>query len=333
MVTKESNAEITRSNAITLAAAQESLGDKYVLCKDQFLDRDGEPRVYRIRALKDIPVFGVKAGDYGGWIEHPDNLSQKNTCWVKDLAIVCSGSTVSGFALVAGNALVKNSSTVSEHARVDGVAEVFDSHLKDRAGVHGNAVVGYSTLDGFASVDNNASVHNSKIGDGAKICDNAEVGDNSRISGTSTIMGDSRIRCSEISGDCYVNCSSVEFSSLKDDINLYMGSSVVASELNGSISLDDKSSVNSSMILGDNIIIAKHSRVADNDYLMFGPFPNVPYVIFYKSYSSGHSEIISSADNEVFTQAKDLIDYLERRVGHSRREIKKMTDAAIKYLS
>ena len=29
----------------------------------------------RIRALRDIPEFGVKAGDLGGWIEKERNLS------------------------------------------------------------------------------------------------------------------------------------------------------------------------------------------------------------------------------------------------------------------
>ena len=29
----------------------------------------------RIRATKDLPNFGVKTGDVGGWIEHTGNLS------------------------------------------------------------------------------------------------------------------------------------------------------------------------------------------------------------------------------------------------------------------
>ena len=36
--------------------------------------------LYCIRALRD---FGdIKAGDYGGWIENEENLSQTNKCWL-----------------------------------------------------------------------------------------------------------------------------------------------------------------------------------------------------------------------------------------------------------
>lgn len=42
--------------------------------------------LHRIRALIDIPVHGVKAGDLGGWIEAERNLSQKGAAWVADEA-------------------------------------------------------------------------------------------------------------------------------------------------------------------------------------------------------------------------------------------------------
>ena len=31
--------------------------------------------LHRIRATRDLPYFGVKTGDVGGWIEHTGNLS------------------------------------------------------------------------------------------------------------------------------------------------------------------------------------------------------------------------------------------------------------------
>lgn len=36
----------------------------------------------RIRALRNIPRFGVPAGDFGGWIERESNLSQSGDAWV-----------------------------------------------------------------------------------------------------------------------------------------------------------------------------------------------------------------------------------------------------------
>ena len=38
--------------------------------------------LHRIRALRDIPRFGVKAGELGGFIEKENNLSQDGDAWV-----------------------------------------------------------------------------------------------------------------------------------------------------------------------------------------------------------------------------------------------------------
>ena len=36
--------------------------------------------LHRIRALKDIPLYGVKKGDLGGFVERENNLSQEGDC-------------------------------------------------------------------------------------------------------------------------------------------------------------------------------------------------------------------------------------------------------------
>ena len=38
--------------------------------------------LHRIRALRDIPRFGVKAGELGGFVEEENNLSQDGDAWV-----------------------------------------------------------------------------------------------------------------------------------------------------------------------------------------------------------------------------------------------------------
>ena len=60
--------------------------------------------LYRIRALID---FGLaEAGDFGGWIEKEENLSQESGCWVYDNACVDGDARVFDNAFVSGNASV-----------------------------------------------------------------------------------------------------------------------------------------------------------------------------------------------------------------------------------
>lgn len=54
--------------------------------------------LHRIRALVDIPVHNVKAGDLGGWIEAERNLSQKGAAWVADEARVMDSARVTDSA-------------------------------------------------------------------------------------------------------------------------------------------------------------------------------------------------------------------------------------------
>ena len=49
---------------------------------------EGGTVLHRIRALRDIPRFGVKAGELGGFVEEENNLSQDGDAWVSDNAEV-----------------------------------------------------------------------------------------------------------------------------------------------------------------------------------------------------------------------------------------------------
>ena len=56
----------------------------------------------RIRALRDLPRFGVKAGELGGFVEVENNLSQDGDAWVFGNANVYGYAEVSGNANVSG---------------------------------------------------------------------------------------------------------------------------------------------------------------------------------------------------------------------------------------
>jgi hypothetical protein len=64
--------------------------------KYELTERDPDTGLYRIRALRDIPLYGVKAGDLGGFVESEKNLSQDGDAWI------------SGNALVSGNARIEH---------------------------------------------------------------------------------------------------------------------------------------------------------------------------------------------------------------------------------
>ena len=115
------------------------MGPKYELTAE--VNTNG---LYRIRALRDIPLYGVKAGDLGGWVASEGNLSQAGDAWVTDSAWVY------GSALVAGSARVYDSARVTDSARVSGDAQVYgDAWVSGDAQVYGDAWV-YATNHAFA---------------------------------------------------------------------------------------------------------------------------------------------------------------------------------------
>ena len=109
----------------------------------------GDDTLYRIRALIDIPVIGVKVGDLGGFIEKEKNLSHEGYAWVSEDALVSEDAWVSENACVYGNARVSENACVYGNAQVYGNALVFGN-----AQVYGNACV-----YGNARVSENACVY------------------------------------------------------------------------------------------------------------------------------------------------------------------------------
>ena len=98
--------------------------------------------LHRIRALIDIPVHDVKAGDLGGWIEAEKNLSQKGAAWVTDSAVVMDAACVTGDARVMDSARVTGLSMVAGNALVMGNARVMGTaRVTDSARVTGKALV------------------------------------------------------------------------------------------------------------------------------------------------------------------------------------------------
>lgn len=90
--------------------------------------------LYRIKALKDFA--DVKAGDIGGYVESPCNLSQKGNCWIYDDAMVYDFAHIYDAARVSDNAKVFGNAAVCDNAKVYGHAQLFN-----RVRVCGNASI------------------------------------------------------------------------------------------------------------------------------------------------------------------------------------------------
>lgn len=87
---------------------------KYELT-DDFIEvevNDKRVKLYKIKALVDIPAGDVKVGDLGGYIEKESNLSHSGNALVYGDARVSGNASVSGNAWVYGNARVSGNAWV-----------------------------------------------------------------------------------------------------------------------------------------------------------------------------------------------------------------------------
>ena len=139
-------------------------------------------KLFQIRALKD---FGdVKAGDFGGYIEKEENLSQYGNSWVYDNVKVYDNAKVFCDAQVHGNALIYS------NARIFGKAKVYGNTL-----VCGNALI-YDNAQIYDNVEvfDNAQVYgNAQIYDSASVYGNARVFDDAQVLGNARVFGDAQI--------------------------------------------------------------------------------------------------------------------------------------------
>ena len=114
---------------------------KYEMLKDK-IEMEGHT-LYRIKACMD---FGdVKAGDLGGYIKKPANLSQEGDCWVYNEACIYGNARVSGNARVFGNVRVSGDTCVFGNAFIFGNACIYgNAQVFGDARVSGSARFSYN---------------------------------------------------------------------------------------------------------------------------------------------------------------------------------------------
>lgn len=91
--------------------------------------------LYRIKALRSFYSCSahITKGDLGGYVESYDNLSQEDSAWIADDAMVYGRAKVSGSAHIGG------STQVFGNAIIRGEATVCDDY--GRTWVHGGAII------------------------------------------------------------------------------------------------------------------------------------------------------------------------------------------------
>ncbi|MDO5099271.1 MAG: hypothetical protein Q4D85_11050 [Corynebacterium sp.] len=157
-------------------------------------------RVFRIRAVRDIPERFVKAGELGGFVSSTHTADGKlrigPSAWVAGDAIVAGDARISGNALVYENACVFGSARVKGWARIGGNARVFDNAVvKNNARVRQNAEVsGQARVAGQAVVSESARVFGDAVIEG-----NAHIYGGSWVEGHAHVSGHA-----QLSGDAYV---------------------------------------------------------------------------------------------------------------------------------
>lgn len=186
-------------------------------------------KMYRIRALRDIPEHGVKKGDWGGYVQEAESLSHEGACWVADKAQVIYNVRITGDALIADHAIVDgepgymiticddvqilgNAQVLARtgHASSDDIREVccFNENFvaKDLAYIRnltlgtGDAVVG-----GHADIRGAREVSGTSV-----IMDRAIVRRGAVIEGSSTVGGDAVIEVNEIVSSLAIGITSDE---------------------------------------------------------------------------------------------------------------------------
>ena len=189
---------------------------------------------YRVKALFDFA--DVNAGDLGGFVNGPDNLSQNGNCWVYDEAelrdecVVKHHSQVRGTATMHQKACLYGSAKLVDNASLHNLASAFDNAvIKDDAVVLGTVTIhDCAVVGGDATVRGQVSVRGSAVISGSVgILDRARIGGRAVIYGGAVIEGSSYIGgdaviCQEMT--IRFGCVTVDLTkSLKDSLRCQTG--------------------------------------------------------------------------------------------------------------
>ena len=95
------------------------------------------------RIIATPPYYDLPKGEFGGWVESENNLSQDGNCWIYGPA-----ACVYGNAKVLDNAIIRGSSQISEDAVICVKSDVGDHSIID-TGTYKDVIVTRNSVYSF----------------------------------------------------------------------------------------------------------------------------------------------------------------------------------------
>lgn len=183
-------------------------------------------KVCRIKAVRDIPVYGILAGDIGGYLDSKAILDQKGDCWV------------------GGDAIVLGSVNINDNALI-----------KDRVVVHGGATV-------LKEEGRSGNYYGITFTENVRISGNVRLDYVSTPSERS--MAGYFGGQAQISGDvCIYNARSIAGNVvLKDHVTIHAGCRILGdAKVSGRVVLEKKVSLNDHAMITDDAVIGRNSNI------------------------------------------------------------------------
>lgn len=176
--THEQPLEVESAKAVEAAKVSQK-PQKYELLPAEQVKAGAGPlwALHRIRALVDIPLHDVKAGDLGGYVANEYILSHEGSCWIGGDAIALyereydyhydyddddyyRDPTVKDNALVTGNALVTK--IVSGDVKISGNA-IVDISIGNKSDISGDCKILSGWVQGSIIARGNVKLVNTRI--------------------------------------------------------------------------------------------------------------------------------------------------------------------------
>lgn len=173
-------------------------------------------RFYQLKALRDIPEHGVKAGDLGGYVTRRKTLSHEGSCWVGGKAQIIGKVSVEGNAYIGDNAVVNRYFSPQSYDLgqmvIRGNAKITEFAVIEKFRLSSNSEGWYTLIEGNAEISGNALLQNVNhikdqvkiygksvldqvflVAGNSEIFDNANVGKYCKVRGNSKILGHVRL--------------------------------------------------------------------------------------------------------------------------------------------
>lgn len=144
------------------------MSKKYVVDKEKSIEWNGIT-LYRIKALKKIKnsnplICWVNPGEYGGYVQSEQNLSQEDNCWIFENAKVYESAKVIDNAVLTGEACLYGESIISGNSLLLDRCKVFgSSHIKDNSVVSSDVKICNTILAGDCIAKYGANIKDSQL--------------------------------------------------------------------------------------------------------------------------------------------------------------------------